>query len=176
LAPDDAAAIVRAAALLVEAFPHWTPTLEDARDVVVEALGEKRICIVARTDVDVLGWVGGIPGYSHAWELHPLVVRADVRGQGIGRALVAALEERVRRRGALTLYLGTDDDGPAPGTSAGGVDLFPGVLNHAAKLAVRDHVAGFYRRLGFEVIGLIPDANGLGKPDVLMAKRVPAGC
>jgi aminoglycoside 6'-N-acetyltransferase I len=99
-------------------------------------------------------------------------VRDDVRGQGIGRALVTALEERVRQRGALTLYLGTDDAGPVPGTSAGGVDLFPGVASHAANLNVVNHAVAFYRRLGFEVVGLIPDANGPGKPDVLMAKRI----
>lgn len=89
---------------------------------------------MARSGAAVLGWVGGIPTYSHAWELHPLVVRQDVRGQGIGQALVTAWEERVRERGALTLYLGTDDDGPEPGTSAGGVALSPGVLSHAAML------------------------------------------
>ena len=172
LAPDDAATIDRAAALLVEAFPHWTPTLEAARDVVAQALEPGRICLVARTDDAVLGWVGGLQEYSHAWELHPLVVRSDARGMGIGRALVAALEERVRQRGALTLYLGTDDDGPTPGTSAGGGALFPGVLAHAANLAVIDHAAGFYRRLGFEVIGLVPDANGAGKPDIRMAKHL----
>jgi aminoglycoside 6'-N-acetyltransferase I len=94
---------------------------------------------------------------------------------GVGRALVAALEERVRAAGALTLYLGTDDDGPSPGTSAGGIELFPDVLSHAASLRVFDHPAGFYRRMGFEVVGLIPDANGPGKPDVLMAKRVGPG-
>jgi aminoglycoside 6'-N-acetyltransferase I len=175
LAPDDAAVTDQAAALLVEAFPHWTPTLEAAREEVAELLTEERLCLVARTDGDVLGWIGAIPEYGHAWELHPLVVREDARGQGIGRALVAALEERVRARGALTLYLGTDDDGPTPGTSAGGVDLFPGVLGHAGRLHVIDHAAGFYRRLGFEVVGLIPDANGPGKPDILMAKRLGPG-
>jgi hypothetical protein len=72
----------------------------------------------------------------------------------------------------MTVYLGSDDDGPTPGTSAGGVDLFPDVLSHAASLRVIDHPIGFYRREGFEVIGLIPDANGPGKPDVLMAKRI----
>ncbi len=86
--------------------------------------------------------------------------------------LVMALEERVRVAGGLTLYLGTDDDGPTPGTSAGGVELFPDVLSHAANLRVADHPAGFYLRIGFEVVGLIPDANGPGKPDILMAKRV----
>ena len=35
-----------------------------------------------------------------------------------------------------------------------------------------DHPAGFYMRQGFEIVGLIPDANGPGKPDILMAKRV----
>ena len=171
---DDADVIDQAAALLVAAFPHWTPDLESARAEVEEAREPDRICLVARAGEAILGWVGAIPVYSHAWELHPLVVREDARGQGVGRALVAALEERVRQRGALTLYLGTDDDGPVPGTTAGGVDLFPGVLSHAANLTVIDHAAGFYRRLGFEVVGLIPDANGPGRPDVLMAKRIAA--
>jgi aminoglycoside 6'-N-acetyltransferase I len=30
----------------------------------------------------------------------------------------------------------------------------------------------FYQRVGFEIVGVIPDANGPGKPDILMAKRV----
>jgi aminoglycoside 6'-N-acetyltransferase I len=170
---DDADAIEQAAALLVAGFPDsWQPNLEEAREEVTEALEPDRICLVARLGEQILGWIGGICQYSHAWELHPLVVREDARGRGVGRALVAALEERVRERGALTLYLGTDDDGPTPGTTAGGVDLFPNVLSHAANLASTDHATGFYRRLGFEVVGLIPDANGPGKPDVLMAKRV----
>ena len=46
------------------------------------------------------------------------------------------------------------------------------MLSHAANLSVFDHAAGFYRRMGFEVVGLIPDASGPGKPDILMAKRV----
>jgi aminoglycoside 6'-N-acetyltransferase I len=100
------------------------------------------------------------------------VVKADARRKGVGRALVTALEERVRATGALTLHLGTDDDGPVPGTSAGGVELFPDVLSHAASLRVIDHPAGFYLRMGFEIVGLIPDADGPGKPDILMAKRV----
>jgi aminoglycoside 6'-N-acetyltransferase I len=175
LTPDETAAIEQAATLLVAAFPHWKATLEEARDEVREALQPDYVCLTARSGDDVLGWVGAIPQYSHAWELHPLVVREDTRGQGVGRALVAALEDRVRERGALTLYLGTDDDGPAPGTTAGGIDLFPNPLSHAAKLEVIDHAVAFYRQVGFTVVGLIPDANGPGKPDVLMAKRIAAG-
>ncbi len=175
LRADDITAIDQATALLVDAFPHWLPTTELARDEVREALGTDRICLVARAGDQILGWIGAIPEYSHAWELHPLVVRADARRMGVGALLVAALEERVREAGALTLYLGTDDDGPAPGTSAGGVELYPDVLSHAVGLRVIEHPVGFYLRMGFEVVGLIPDANGPGKPDVLMAKRVGSG-
>ena len=172
LRADDKDTIDQAATLLIEAFPDWVPTMELARNKVSEVLGPDRICLVARADDQILGWIGAIPEYSHAWELHPLVVRQDARRMGIGASLVRALEERVREAGALTLYLGTDDDGPVPGTSAGGVDLFPNVLCHATRLRVFDHPAGFYLRMGFEIVGLIPDANGPGKPDILMAKRV----
>ena len=30
----------------------------------------------------------------------------------------------------------------------------------------------FYQKLGFVIVGVIPDANGLGKRDIFMAKRV----
>ncbi len=175
LRSDDKDAIDQAATLLLKAFPHWVPTMEMARNEVMQALESDRICLVARADAQILGWIGAIPEYSHAWELHPLVVRADARRMGVGASLVGALEERVREAGALTLYLGTDDDGPVPGTSAGGVELFPDVLSHAMGLTVIDHPAGFYSRMGFQVVGLIPDANGPGKPDILMAKRVNGG-
>jgi len=175
LRADDMDAIDQAATLLIEAFPHWVPTMEVARDEVMQALELARICLVARADDQILGWIGAIPEYSHAWELHPLVVRADARRMGVGASLVKALEERVREAGALTLYLGTDDDRPVPGTSAGGIELFPDVLSHAASLKAIDHPVGFYSRVGFQVVGLIPDANGPGKPDILMAKRVNGG-
>jgi aminoglycoside 6'-N-acetyltransferase I len=172
---DDEGDIEQAAALLVAAFPHWLPTMAMARAEVEEALSEDRICLAARSGETILGWVGAIPQYSHAWEVHPLVVKEDARGSGVGRALVAALEERLHSRGVLMLYLGSDDDGPTPGTSVGGIDLFPNVLSHAAALTVFDHPVAFYRTIGFEVVGLIPDANGPGKPDILMAKRIASG-
>lgn len=34
------------------------------------------------------------------------------------------------------------------------------------------HPYEFYQTLGFVILGVIPDANGLGKPDILMAKRL----
>lgn len=172
LAPDDAGAIDQIAGMLLAAFDDWHETLDEARQEVRDLFEEDHLSLVARAGDEILGWVGAIPMYDYAWEVHPLVVREGTRGQGIGRALVAALEERAREQGVLTLYLGTDDDGPTPGTSAGGIDLFPDPLAHAADLQVIDHPTAFYRRLGFVVVGLIPDANGPGKPDILMAKRI----
>jgi aminoglycoside 6'-N-acetyltransferase I len=172
LQSEDNDAVKQIAAMLASTFPHWLATLEEAREEVRDSFEPGRISLVARSGNEVLGWVGGIPEYDYAWELHPLVVREDLRGQGIGRALVVELENRVREQGALTLYLGADDDRSVRGTSAGGVDLFPDPLQHAARLEVIDHPVAFYRRVGFVVVGLIPDANGPGKPDILMAKPV----
>ena len=127
--------------------------------------------IAALEDDLLLGWMGGLPEYDgRVWELHPLVVRQDRRLRGVGRALVAAFEEEARHRGALTLTLGTDDDSGQ--MSLAGVDLYDDVPRHLANLHDLDtrHPFLFYRRLGYIVTGIMPDANGPGRPDIYMSK------
>ena len=174
LRPDAAKQIQEAAELLVEGFrPEAWPDIESALEEVRECLSPDRIVRLAiDADGAVLGWVGGTPHYGgRAWELHPLVVRLDHQGQGIGSALVADLEARVGERGGVTLFLGTDDEHNL--TTVSGVDLYPNVFEHLARIRnLNRHPYEFYQKQGFVIVGIIPDANGLGKPDILMAKRV----
>lgn len=164
----------RAAALLVEAFdqPHGWPTMERAREEVAHVLQEG----FARGMVEeatLLGWVGGLPEYhGKVWELHPLVVRRSRRKRGIGRALVEAFEAEARHRGGLTATLGTDDDSGM--TSLADADLYADIPRHISELRDlgRNHPFLFYRKLGYVVTGVMPDANGAGKPDIYMSKRL----
>ncbi len=165
------------AELLVDGFKDtgatsW-PTLAPALVEVEEALAEDRICRAALDEHGtVLGWIGGLKTYDgHVWELHPLVVRRASRKKGLGRALVEDLEQQVKQRGGHTIMLGADDENYR--TSLGGVDLYPDVLAHLARLKnLGGHPFEFYQKLGFVVVGAIPDANGPGKPDIWMAKRI----
>ena len=177
LSPEDEHAVRQAAQLLVDGFcAHWPtawPDLDAALAEVREALEPGKICRVALDEAGaVLGWIGGIPGYGgNVWELHPLVVRPDRQRQGIGRALVADLEAQVQARHGLTLWLGTDDEDDM--TSLSGVDLYDDLPNHLAQIRnVKGHPYSFYLKCGFVIAGAVPDANGPGKPDILMAKRV----
>jgi len=163
-----------AARLLVDGFrDHWPdafPTLGDALETVDEclALGPVRCAI---EDESVVGWVGVRHNYARVWELHPLVVAERARGRGVGRALVEAAERLAADGGGMTLQLGSDDDDDM--TSLSGLDLYPDPLEHLRAIQDRKrHPFGFYLRCGFSVSGVVPDANGFGKPDILMTKRV----
>jgi len=176
LRDGDERAVRRAAELLVLCFAHipsgWH-TLDQGLAEVRESLEPDRISRVAVDEAgEVLGWIGAIPSYGgHVWELHPLVVRPDRQRQGIGQALVADLERLAREQRVNTILVGTDDEDGQ--TNLSGVDVYPDVLASAARIEnVRGHPFEFYRKCGFVVVGLIPDANGFGKPDILMAKRV----
>lgn len=164
----------QAAALLVEGFaePRGWPDLVTAREEVARVLREgfARAALGSGT---LVGWVGGLPEYNgRVWELHPIVVRQADRRRGIGRALVAAFEFEALQRGALTVTLGTDDDSGM--TSLANVDLYGDVARHIADLRDlgRNHPFLFYRKLGYVVTGLLPDANGRGRPDIYMSKPV----
>jgi aminoglycoside 6'-N-acetyltransferase I len=176
LCPDDEKRIIEVVTLLIDAFREnldYCPDKESALEEIQELFEPGRISRVAVDEGGaVLGWIGGRPRYEgHVWELHPLAVRPEHQRKGIGRALVADLEERVRERGALTLWLGTDDEDDRTTLSA--VDLYPNPLEHLARIRnLRGHPYEFYQKMGFVIVGVMPDANGWGKPDIYMAKRV----
>ena len=175
LSDQPEAGIAQAAALLVEGFdaPRGWPSLnlafEEVRNVIQQGFAR------AMVDEDVvLGWIGGLPEYhGRVWELHPLVVRREFRRRGIGRALVAVFEAEATRRGALTFTLGTDDDSGM--TSLSGIDLYSDIPGHILQLRDlgRGHPFLFYRALGYVVTGVMPDANGVGYPDIYMSKASP---
>jgi aminoglycoside 6'-N-acetyltransferase I len=173
----DGDKIDQAAALLFAGFQeHWPeawPDMESALEEVRNSLEPGRISRIAQDSQGiVMGWIGGISIYDgHVWELHPLVVAPDRQGQGIGRALVEDLENIARKAGVWTLFLGSDDMDQM--TSLAGADLYSDIPGYIAGIENRKgHPFEFYQRLGFTIIGILPDANGPGKPDILMAKRL----
>ena len=85
--------------------------------------------------------------------------------------MIHDLEAIVRDKGALTLLAGSDDENEE--TSLGGVDLYadvPGAIRGIQNF--KGHPYEFYLKVGFRIVGLMPDANGPGKPDIFLAKRV----
>jgi aminoglycoside 6'-N-acetyltransferase I len=177
LRPGDASLVRQVAELLVEGFrDHEPEAFPDTGVALAEVRRSFEPQRLSRVAVDppgtALGWIGGIAHYrGRAWELHPMVVRPDRQRQGIGRALVMDFEERVREHGAITVWLGTDDVDAR--TSVSGIELYPDVLGHASRIRnLGGHPYEFYQKLGFAVVGVLPDVNGIGRPDVLMAKRV----
>jgi aminoglycoside 6'-N-acetyltransferase I len=175
LAAEPDSSLQQAAALLVEGFdePRGWPDIALARDELDRVL-QDGFARAAESAGQVLGWIGGLPEYhGRVWELHPLVVRRDYRRRGLGRQLVTIFESEVALRGGLTMTLGTDDDSGM--TSLAGIDLYDDVPGHIAQLRDlgRGHPFLFYRKLGYVVTGVMPDANGPGFPDIYMSKAVP---
>jgi len=167
--------IEQTARLLFESFvtPEAWPDMAAALEEVHESFTDGRISRVAVDEEgNVIGWISGISQYGgNVWELHPLAASVLHRDQGIGRALVNDFERVVRDRGGITVTLGSDDDDGR--TTLGGIDLYPDVFQHIKPIRnLRRHPCEFYQKLGYVIVGVIPDANGPGKPDIVMAKKV----
>lgn len=175
LAEAGAAQQEAAAALLMRALAHAPGAWHDP----AAARAEVRACLelperlaLAALDGDgaLVGWIGAIRDSPHLWELHPLVVEPARQRRGCGRLLVRALEAEALAAGVGTIWLGTDDD--FGGTSLFGRDLWPDPLLPLQRLVptARGHPCTFYRACGYAVVGVLPDAGGPGRPDILMAR------
>jgi len=174
---QNQAILQQASQLLTDAFhEHWPeawPTLEDSMKEIQEMMDEERICRIAIDDEgNLLGIIGGIPQYDgNVWELHPLAVQPNMQSQGIGRALVMDFEEQVRLRGGLTIVLGSDDEDNM--TSLSNANLYEDLWGKIKEIRnLKNHPFEFYQKMGYIISGVVIDANGIGRPDILMSKRV----
>ncbi|MEZ4536912.1 MAG: GNAT family N-acetyltransferase [Cyanobacteriota/Melainabacteria group bacterium] len=178
LKKEDDDLIKQAAHLLYTCFqynwPEAWPSDEAARVEVETCVNSKDrfVRIAVNAQGEVLGWIGAISLYDgKVYEIHPLCVRADSRKAGIGLSLVKDLEVQVYKKGGLTLYLGTDDESEQ--TSLSGADLYNDTWDKIKSIKnLNDHPFSFWEKVGFKIVGVVPDANGRGKPDIMMAKSV----
>ncbi len=169
--------IHQTAKILYEGFKeHWSDSWKDINSAIKEvedSISEEKISRIAIKDnTEVIGWIGGLSTYNgNVWELHPLVVKQKYQNQGIGRALVLDLEEIIKSKGAYTILLGTDDEDFM--TSLSGVNLYDNLWEKVKDIKnINHHPYEFYQKVGYTIVGVVPDANGLGKPDIVMAKKL----
>jgi aminoglycoside 6'-N-acetyltransferase I len=156
--------------LLVKAFPQ-AYNENNAHEEVEKLLEKERELIVAYDNEKLLGFVGAISQYEFAWELHPLIVDESVRQTGIGRALCKKLEEELQKKNVYTIYLGSDDEYFK--TSLADENLFENTLEKIKNIQnYSRHPYEFYKKVGYKIVGVIPNANGLGKPDIWLAKDI----
>lgn len=139
---------------------------------VDQLLQKERIAVAALADDELIGFVGAIPQYGETgWELHPLVVRDSHRRQRIGARLLTFIEDEIASQGGIMVYLGADDDQQQ--TSLSTVDGFQNPLQALKEIKnLTHHPYEFYEKQGYQVVGMIPDASGWQKPDIIMAKRI----
>jgi aminoglycoside 6'-N-acetyltransferase I len=152
--------------------PSWVPTLQDASEMVRKALSAKTLCRVLMDGEKPIAWIAATPQGHGVWELHPLLVAPAHQRKGHGRTLVAEIERLAVAEGARTMILSTADAVRA--TTLGGIDLFVNPLAALADIDVTDAKAGhayqFWVKVGYSLVGVLPDAEGPGIPSIQCAK------
>jgi aminoglycoside 6'-N-acetyltransferase I len=144
----------------------------DAEQEIRRMMKKPRVAYAAIADNRVIGIIGAIPQYGvTGWELHPLAVMKEYQRLGVGSTLVESLEQEVAGRGGIMLYLGSDDETGT--TSLYGTDLYEDTFGKITNIKnIGGHPYPFYEKIGYKIVGVLPDANGMGKPDIWMAKRI----
>ncbi len=148
----------------------WS-TEKECKETLDESLKKENISRIGINNSKVLAWTIGAKVYPVTWELELLVVRRDSKLKGIGRKMLEDFEEQVLKRGGTSVFLGSDDENNR--TNLGGIELYPDPMEHAAKIKnLSRHPYEFYEKCGYTITGVIPHANGFGKPDIWMTKRL----
>jgi aminoglycoside 6'-N-acetyltransferase I len=167
-----AAAILRETC--AETIPAWTDACS-ALERAHEALGRGRLARVAiDEDESVAGWIGAVRDEGgSSWRVDLIAVKVARQRQGVGTALLADLEDRVAALGGLALWARLADRDAS--TTLGATELYPEVLTSASRLeSSAGHPFQFFTKAGFRIAGVLPDASGLGCPDILLVKRPAA--
>ncbi|MBC7878415.1 MAG: GNAT family N-acetyltransferase [Anaerolineales bacterium] len=129
LTSDDAIQIIpKLAKLLQDAvtngasigFLHPLPSEEAVQywqEVVTALKGSYRILLIAKSDDVIVGTVqldmASRPNGSHRAEVAKLMVHTSHRGQGVGQALMKAIEAEAKQAERTTLILDTREGDPS---------------------------------------------------------------
>lgn len=105
--------------------------------------GADRLHLVALAAGEVVGYTCLILEADGTGHLRQVSVREDVRGQGVGRALMAEAEAEARRRGVGRIWLNA-----------------------------RQSAQGFYHRLGYATTSGVFPSGRTALPHVRMEKRL----
>lgn len=172
----DDAILKQAAQVLFDVFSTTTSswqTIDEAYAEVLACIEDEKICIGIIETNELIGWIGLQPMYGNiTWELHPMVISKQHQHKGLGTLLLTHLESIARNKGVLTILLGTDDENGQTslyGKELYGTDIFSALKNIKN---LNRHPFEFYQKRGYQIVGVFPDANGIGKPDIWMGKRL----
>ena len=162
----------QAALLLQMVYPHLLYTEEEAMFEVQKVSADGSVFIVYVENDLVQGFIAARPTHgTTGYELYPHVVMPDYQGKGIGTTLLEMLETELKRREASVLFMAVEDE--VGQTSLYGEALFqnPTIAFQSVDVA-SDHPIAFYQKHGFRITGVIPDAFGEGRPDIILAKSL----
>ncbi len=151
-------------------FPRWVATSGASIEQIRKSFERGPSRVVVDQDEQVLGWAAAITDETQ-WEIHPIAVSPKHQRQGLGRILVEDLEYLAREAGAVSVWVGTSDE--TYSTSFSRIDLYQDAgssLTHWE--APTDHPLRFYLGVGYSLVGVLPDEEGLGKPGIHFAKRI----
>ena len=152
----------------------WLPTVEEAIEEIYDSFNDDGISRVLMDGDLVLAWVGAVPQFDgRVVEIHPLIVAQEHQGRGLGRQMVNCVEAWAQAQGALTLWVGTSDETNATSLSEANLYENPGEAIANFRL-LATHPCGFWLKLGFQITGILPDAEGVGKPNIILSKALLA--
>ena len=151
--------------------PTWLPDADACYGQISASFeGDRRSRVAINSDGKAIGWIGAITD-NDCWELHPIAVAPGAQRRGVGQALVRHIESLAIEAGAVSIWAGTGDETGA--TSLSKVDLYADPANAIANLETPpDHPVNFWNKMGYTVVGVLPDEEGLGRPGIHLARRL----
>ena len=162
--------------ILLETFPkaNMWPSINEknAKKTVNDCINDGNICIGIKIDDKLIGWVGLRPMYDKTWELHPIAIKPEFQRKGYGKILLHELEKMARNKGIIGIVAGSDDETNKTSLSDNEIteeNLFKEIIyikNY------QNHPYEFYKKCGYIIVGIIPNANGFKKPDIWLWKDI----
>lgn len=170
--PEDHRFLEDAAVLLQMVYPQLLYSQEEAEGELLRVHQEGSVFLVYLDQGQLAGMIGArLTHGSTGYELYPHVVSPEYQNKGIGSTLLTMLEEELTRREGTVLFLAVEDE--LGQTSLYGEKLFHQTILPLHQVQTsQDHPLDFYRHRGFKITGVIPDAFGEGRPDILLAKSL----